>query len=206
MTTFAITIGREPGSGGKIIAQQLGKLMNLPVYDKELINMASKDSGLGKEFFEEMDEKVGHSTFGGLFGLRNSLMDEVFSGNYLSHEALFQIQSDVIRKIAASQSVIFVGRCADYVLKNQTNTLNIFISGNREDRIQRISKYESIDKDKASECIEKMDKKRAGYYYYFSNKKWGKATSYHLCINSSVLGIDQTAAFIYEFAKAKFKL
>lgn len=206
MTTFAITIGREPGSGGKIIAQQLGKLMNLPVYDKELINMASKDSGLGKEFFEEMDEKVGHSTFGGLFGLRNSLMDEVFSGNYLSHEALFQIQSDVIRKIAASQSVIFVGRCADYVLKNQTNTLNIFISANREDRIERISKYEGIDKNKASEWIEKTDKKRAGYYYYFSNKKWGKATSYHLCINSSVLGIDQTAAFIYEFAKAKFKL
>ncbi|MGQ1947155.1 AAA family ATPase [Geofilum sp. OHC36d9] len=206
MTTFAITIGREPGSGGKIIAQQLGKLMNLPVYDKELINMASKDSGLGKEFFEEMDEKVGHSTFGGLFGLRNSLMDEVFSGHYLSHEALFQIQSDVIRKIAASQSVIFVGRCADYVLKNQPNTLNIFISANREDRIERISKYESIDKDKASEWIEKMDKKRAGYYYYFSNKKWGKATSYHLCINSSVLGIDQTAAFIYKFAKSKFKL
>lgn len=204
MSQFIITIGREQGSGGRLIAQELSKTMQLPVFDKNLINLASEESGVNREFFEKMDEKVGHSTFGGLFGLRNSLMDEVLSGNYLSNESLFKIQSDVIRKIAEEKSVIFLGRCADYVLKDHPQILNIFISANLNDRIKRVAEMQNIEEKKACDLIEKMDKKRKSYYNYFSNKSWGKANSYDLCINSSILGINETSKFIHQFAKKRF--
>ena len=206
MSKFIITIGRELGSGGRLIAQKLSQLMQLPVFDKELINIASEESGVCKEFFEKMDEKVGYSTFGGLFGLRNSLMDEVLSGNYLSNESLFKIQSDVIREIAEQRSVIFLGRCADYVLKDHPRILNIYISANQNDRITRVVEEQNIDEKKAQELIDKMDKKRKSYYNYFSNRIWGKANSYDLCINSSYLGIEETSNFIHQFAKKKFGL
>src|SRR5690554_2112786 len=206
MSQFIITIGREQGSGGRLIAKELSQIMQLPVFDKELINMASEESGVSKEFFEKMDEKVGHSTFGGLFGLRNSLMDEVLSGNYLSNESLFKIQSDIIRKIAKEKSVIFLGRCADYVLKDHPQILNIFISANLNDRIKRVAEMQNIEEKKARELIEKMDKKRKSYYNYFSNKEWGIASSYDLCINSSILGIKETSKFIHQFAKKRFGL
>ncbi len=205
MKTNIITIGRETGSGGKIIAKRLSKLFDYPVFDKELLTIASKESGVGKEFFEKMDEKVGRSTFGGLFGHRNSLMAEIFSGYYLSNETLFQIQSDVIRKIADEKSAIFVGRCADYVLKSHPQLINVFISADINDRVKRISKKQELSDEKARDWIEKMDKKRCLYYNYFSNHPWGKASAYDLCINSSVLGIDQTAEFIYQFAKKRFE-
>jgi len=206
MSQFIITIGREQGSGGRLIAKELSQIMQLPVFDKELINMASEESGVSKEFFEKMDEKVGHSTFGGLFGLRNSLMDEVLSGNYLSNESLFKIQSDIIRKIAKEKSVIFLGRCADYVLKDHPQILNVYISANLNDRIERVMEMQNVKEKKAQELIEKMDKKRKSYYNYFSNKEWGIASSYDLCINSSILGIKETSKFIHQFAKKRFGL
>lgn len=206
MSQFIITIGRETGSGGARIANKLSQLMHLPVLDKQLINIASEESGVNQEFFEKMDEKVSHSTFGGFFGLRNSLLDEVLSGNYLSNESLFKIQSDVIRKIAAQRSVIFLGRCADYVLKDHPNTLNIFITASKAERVRRVIEAENITEKKAKDWVVKMDKKRRAYYNYFSNKTWGKANSYDLCINSSVLGIDESANFIHQFAKKRFNL
>ncbi len=201
MPKLIITIGREPGSGGKLIAEELSKLTGFPIYDKELINEASKESGVSKEFFEKMDEKVSHSTVGGLFGLRNSLMDQVFSSNYLSNESLFKIQSDVIRKIAEEKPVIFVGRCADYVLKEKDNIFNVFISAPKEDRIKRMAERGNLSEQKAKELVEKMDKRRKSYYNYYSNKCWGQANSYHLSINSSKIGIKESAKLIYGIIK-----
>ncbi|MBN2763437.1 MAG: cytidylate kinase-like family protein, partial [Bacteroidales bacterium] len=106
----------------------------------------------------------------------------------------------------AKESCVFVGRCADYVLKDHPHCLNIFISADLNDRIRRIAEIQKVPEKKAADIIEKTDKKRAGYYNYFSNKDWGTAESYHLCINSSVLGIEDTAGFIYRFVKEKFGL
>ncbi len=203
MPNLIITIGREPGSGGKLIAEELSKLTGFPIYDKELINEASKESGLSEEFIEKMDEKVSHSTLGGLFGLRNSLMDEVFSSNYLSNESLFNIQSNVIKKIASKKPAIFVGRCADYVLKNNANVFNVFITAPKKERIKRLSKRNEISEQKAKELIDKMDKKRKSYYNYYSNKHWGHANSYHLSIDSSKIGIKESAELIYGIIKEK---
>ena len=203
---YFINIGRQLGSGGLQIGEKLGARLSIPFYDKELIQIASKESGLGKEFFEQADEKTSHSLIGGLFGLRSSLIDEIYSNYYLSNETLFQIQSDVIRGLAEKSSSIFIGRCADYVLKDYPRCLNVFISADLNDRIKRIAIMQQMQENKVLDFIEKMDKKRATYYNYYSNKVWGAAQFYHLCINSSVLGIEETANLIVHIAERKFGL
>lgn len=200
-----INIGRQLGSGGREIGEKLSELLKIPFYDKELLQIASQESGLGKEFFEKADEKNTHNILGSLFS-QNVWANEEYSNYYLSNETLFQIQSDVIRKLADQHSCIFIGRCADYVLKENQRCLNVFISADLNDRISRIAKLQQLSENKARELIEKTDKKRASYYNYYSNKVWGAAESYHLCINSSVLGIDETVKFILEFAEKKFGL
>lgn len=202
---FHINIGRQIGSGGLEIGQKLAKKLNITYYDRELIQIASEESGLGKEFFERNDEQDSHSIFGGMFGMRSSLMDQIYTGYFLSNENLFQIQSEIIRKIAEKESCIFVGRCADYVLKDFECNLNVFISADMDDRIKRVAEMHQLSEEKAEIFIEKMDKKRASYYNYFSNKTWGDASSYHICLNSSLLGIDNSVSLIKDIIKTKFK-
>jgi cytidylate kinase len=201
---YVITIGRQLGSGGREIGQKLSSRLGISFYDKELIRIASQESGLKEEFFEKADEKKPFSLFGGLFGLRGSEVDETYLNYYLTNETLFKIQSDVIRTLAEQKSCLFVGRCADYVLKENPRCLNVFISADLEDRIKRVAENQLLPEDKARDYIKKTDKKRAGYYDYFSGKVWGAAESYHLCINSSVLGIDDTVSFICQFAEKRF--
>jgi cytidylate kinase len=192
---YIVTIGRQLGSGGKLIGELLSKDLSISCYDKELINMASRESGLEKEFFEKADEKSSFSLFGNYFGFRSGFIGN--SGiNYLCNETLFKIQSDVIKDLAEKEACIFVGRCADYILRNHERCLKIFISANMDDRILRLCKSNGISEKEAKLLIEQTDKKRAGYYNYYSNKIWGMAASYDLCINSSVLGIEKTVSFL----------
>jgi cytidylate kinase len=203
---YVITIGRQLGSGGRIIGEKLAAQLGISFYDKELIQIAAQESGLGKEYFEHADEKKSYSIFGGLFGLPGTIAEEPFSTYYLNNETLFKIQSDVIRKLAGKGSCLFVGRCADYVLADNPRCLNIFIFADMKDRIKRIAELQKITAEKAGDYIEKTDKKRAGYYNYFSNKVWGVAESYHLCVNSSFLGIDETVNMIHQFSMKRFGL
>ncbi len=203
---FAITIGRQLGSGGREIGKKIAEELGIAFYDKELLQIASRESGLGKEFLEEMDEKKSHSIFGGLLNLQNTFSDEFYTNYYLSNETLFKIQSDVIRNLAERESCLFLGRCADYVLKDSPRRLNVFISADPEERIRRTATLRQVSETKAREIIIKTDKKRAEYYRFYSNKTWGAAESYHLCINSSVLGIEETAAFLLRFIRQKFGL
>jgi len=203
---FVINIGRQLGSGGRQIGEKLAAQFGIGFYDKELINIASKESGLGKEFFEKADEKQSHSIIGGLLGLRTNISNEVYVNNYLSNETFFKIQSDVIRDLAEEKSCVFVGRCADYILRDHPRSVNVFITADTKDREKRVARDKNITLEKAHDVIEKTDKKRAEYYNYFSNKVWGAAGSYHLCINSSVLGIDETVAYIHRFIELKLSI
>ena len=203
MEHLIITIGRQLGSGGRHIGKQLAVQLGLSFYDKELINIASQESGLCEEVFEQADEKKNRTLLGNWFGLRSSLMSGDFQVNScISDESLFQIQSDVIRKLAEQQSCVFVGRCADYILRENAHCINIFISSEIEDRIRRVSEMMKMPSDKAKELIRETDKKRADYYNYFTNKEWGVAKSYHLCINSSLLGETNTLSFITNYIQA----
>ncbi|MDR1526869.1 MAG: cytidylate kinase-like family protein [Dysgonamonadaceae bacterium] len=193
---YVITIGRQLGSGGKQIGEALSQRLQIPCYDKELIQIASRESGLGKEFFEQVDEKSSYSFFGKYFGFRSGYTGDC---NYLCNETLFKIQSDVIRQLAERESCIFVGRCADYILRNHPQCLNVFISARTEDRIERIRTAQDLTDKEATARMEQADKRRADYYNYYSNKVWGMASSYDLCINSSVFGIDTIIAMIEEY-------
>ncbi|MRR22854.1 cytidylate kinase-like family protein [bacterium] len=203
---YVITIGRQLGSGGREIGQKLSARLGIAFYDKELIRIASQESGLKEEFFERVDEQKHFSLFPGILGLRTALGDDFFSNYYLSNESLFRIQSDVMKKLTAEGSCIFVGRCADYVMKDERNCLNLFVSADMEERIRRIAQSHKISEGKAKELIERTDKGRSSYYNYFTGKTWGAAESYHLCINSSLLGIDETVRLIYHVAETRFSL
>ena len=203
---YVITIGRQLGSGGREIGQKLSERLGIAFYDKELIRLASKQSGLKEEFFERVDEQKHFSLFPGILGLRTSLTDDFFSNYYLSNESLFRIQSEVMKNLAALGPCIFVGRCADYVMKDEKECLNLFISSDLNDRIMRIAASHNITEGKAKELIERTDKGRSSYYNYFSGKTWGAAESYHLCVNSSLLGIDETVSLIGRVAELRFGL
>jgi cytidylate kinase len=202
-TNYIITIGRQLGSGGKQIGELLSQKLGIPCYDKELILLASRESGLGKEFFEKFDEKSSYSFFSNVFGYHSGYANEQ-AGNYLCNETLFQIQSDVIKKLAGEESCIFVGRCADYILRNHPRLFSIFAHATINDRVHRIIAEKNCTEKEAKSLLEQTDKKRAEYYNYYSNKQWGMSTSYDLCVNSSILGIEKTTDFIYRYASFIF--
>ncbi|MDR0729258.1 MAG: cytidylate kinase-like family protein [Prevotellaceae bacterium] len=192
---YIITIGRQLGSGGKQVGEQLAQCLGIPCYDKELINLASRESGLNRTFFEKADEKSRFSVCGHLFGLHSGYMTEN-TGNYLCNEALFKIQSDVIRKLAGETSCIFVGRCADYILRDHPRCLKVFVCADFHDRLTRLMRTHSLVEKEARLLLEQSDKKRAGYYNYYTNKTWGMATSYDLCMNSSVFGTEEIVRMV----------
>ena len=206
MKKFVISIGRQLGSGGKEIAERLSERLHIPVYDKKLLEIAAKESGLDATVFENADEKESNSLFGGFFSIHGSLSGFVSGGSCMESDQLFLIQSEAIRKIAEREACIIIGRCAEYVLRDNPDMISIFITADKEERALRIAKKELIDKDKAQERIEKGDKKRRSYHDYYATTRWGEAQSYDLCINSSLMGIEGTVEFLYSFIKARFDL
>ncbi len=196
-----ITIGRQFGSGGHEIAEKLAESLSVKFYDKDLLKRAAKESGICPELFENNDEKPTSSFLYNLvsdpysFGVTSPYVEMP-----LSHK-VFLAQFDTIKKIASEGPCVIVGRCADYALSEHPNTISVFINAPLEDRIERIRpKYPDIkDDDKLRDLIIKADKSRANYYNYYSSKKWGRAYTYDLCINSSLLGIDGTVDFIKDF-------
>ncbi|NCC09405.1 MAG: cytidylate kinase-like family protein [Bacteroidia bacterium] len=205
---YVINIGRQLGSGGREIGFKLACRLGIAFYDKELINLASKASGLCEEFFEKADEKASAPFLSGVLGMRFPFANEAMMpfGNCLSNDALFKIQSDVIRQAASEQSSLFVGRCADYILRDHPRQINIFISASLEARIARLGVTYQVDEEGAKAMIHKTDKERSDYYNYYSFKTWGDAGTYHLCIDSSVLGLDDTVDFLHSFVKRVFEL
>ena len=205
---FVVNIGRQLGSGGREIGEKLAHRLGIDFYDKELINLASEESGLCREFFEKADEKASQGIIGGLFGMRFPFISDgaMPATNCLSNDALFKVQSDVIRKLAAEKSCLFVGRCADYILREHPYCANVFISASRADRIERLCKQHGISESAAEDMMDKADKKRSEYYNYYSYKTWGAAATYHLCIDSSALGIEGTIDFVERFVRLKLDL
>lgn len=200
-----INVGRQLGSGGMIIAKMLAEDFGCKFYDKELLNLAAKESGFSEKFFEQNDEKKGF--FRSLFHVHAPFVsDNNFYNNKLSQESLFQFQSDAIRKAAQTDSCVFVGRCADYVLRDFDNTVSVFITADLKERVERICERHNCGEEEARKIIESKESTRSSYYNYYTGKVWGHATSYDLCINSSVLGIDGTEQFVKDFIKKVLKV
>lgn len=199
-----ITIGRQFGSGGREVGNLIAKELDIKLYDREMLAIAAKDSGICEEFFEKHDEKPTNSFL-------YSLVMDTYAMNYstnafldmpLNHK-VFLAQFNSIKKIADAESCILIGRCADYALEENPDAIKIFIHADMEARIHRIARIYDLTDAKAKELINKTDKKRASYYNYFTNKKWGDCNSYDLSFDSSILGTEGTAKAILEFIDLK---
>lgn len=200
-----ISVGRQIGSGGRIVAQQLADVFGCKLYDKELLNLAAKESGFSEKFFEQNDEQKGFMK--SLFHIHVPLMGtNNFYKNDFSQESLYQFQSDAIRKAASESGCVFVGRTADYVLRDAPNLVSVFITANMDQRIQRVCKRMGVDRAVARKFIRNHEEERASYYNYYTGKVWGHSESYDLCINSSLLGIDKTSEFVAEFIRQRLGL
>lgn len=200
-----INIGRQIGSGGRIIAKMLAEEFGCKFYDKELLDLAAQESGFCKKFFEQNDEQKGF--FKSLFNVRVPLMGE---GNFykdnFSQDSLYKFQSDAIKKVADEGSCVFVGRTADYVLREYNNTLNVFITADLDERIKAVSERYGLDNAATQKYIHSQEETRASYYNYYTGKTWGHSESYDICVNSSLLGLEGTEQFIAEFIKKRFEL
>ena len=194
-----ITIARQYGSGGREIGKKLSEELNIPFYDKELIEIAAKDSGISKELFSGVDEKATNSFLYslavGAYNYGNSLLS---IPEISLNDKLFLVTSDVIKRLADEGPCIIVGRCADYVLRNRNDCVNLYIYANMDYRIQRVSSFENLSVEKAKDAIVKSDKRRASYYNYYSSKKWGKPENYSLSIDSSI-GPEKAAKVIESY-------
>ena len=205
MKHIIINVGRQLGSGGHDIGRMLALDFQAKYYDKEIMNLAAKESGFSEKFFEQNDEKKGF--FKGLFNIQTSHISggSMYKTNF-SQESLFQFQSDAIQKAAKEGSCVFVGRCADYVLRDFPNTVNVFITASMKYRIEQIMNKQYLDHDAARKFIEQKESDRAAYYNYYTGKKWGAAESYDLCIDSSVLGLVESEKIIAAFIRKRFQI
>ncbi|MCR5469715.1 MULTISPECIES: AAA family ATPase [unclassified Prevotella] len=204
MDNIIINVGRQLGSGGHDIGRMLALDFNAKYYDRELLNLAAKESGFSEKIFEENDEKKGF-----LRGLLNVQTPHLGGGNLyksnFSQESLFQFQSDAIRKAAKEGSCVFVGRCADYILRDFKNVVNIFVTASMDFRINQVMVKRNITREEARHFIEHGESRRAQYYNYYTGKKWGAAESYDLCIDSSILGLVETEKLIADFIRKRFR-
>ena len=201
-----ITIGREFGSGGHEIGMKLAEKLGIKCYDKELLELAAKESGLCEELFASQDEKPTNSF------LYSLVMDTYSFGGYsnsyvdmpINHK-VFLAQFDAIKKLAERESCVIVGRCADYALEDNPYAVSVFIKASLDERVQRIKRIYELNDSKAADLIQKTDKRRASYYNYYSSKKWGEAKSYNLCIDSGLVGVDGAIDMILKFIELKEK-
>lgn len=198
-----ITISRQFGSGGREIGKKIAEQLDIPFYDKELIEIAAKESGMDEELFVEDDERISKG-FHLLGALGYSLGGPLSAMTELTlNDRLFIIQSEVIKSLAEKGSCVIVGRCADYVLQDRKDVLNVYIHANMKDRIERsIHSYE-VDERDIERSVKKIDKRRANYYEYYTDRKWGRAENYDISINSSTFGIDGSVEIIKTLAKKK---
>ena len=195
-----ITIGRQFGSGGREIGEKIAAHFGIKCYDKELLSLAAKESGICQEMIEVHDERPTNSF------LYNLVMDTYsfgynassFSDMPISHK-VFLAQFDAIKKIADEGPCVIVGRCADYALSDYDNCLRVFVHAKDEAKTKRIMEKYDLSSQKAKEMMVKKDKQRQSYYNYYSSNKWGRSDTYDLSIDSSVLGIDGTVDLLIQY-------
>ncbi len=191
---YIVTIGREYGSGGSLVAKKLADALSIPFYDKKLIEIAARETGLSEAFIREAEQ---HRTSSFLYNLSFN------SRNLPVSDQVFIAESKVIKRVAGEGPCVIVGRCANYVLREQENCLRIFIHAPLNDRVQRAKEEYGIPADEVQACVLKHDKARAAYYNYFSTGHWGSCRDYDLTINSGTLGVDTAVSVLLDLIRKK---
>ena len=192
MVKRIITISREFGSGGRFIGEEVAKKLGIAYYDKNIINQIAEESGLSPDYIQESAE----------LSPKKGLFAYAFAGRDITGKSLedmvYEAQRKVILELSDKESCVIIGRNADFILKDRDDVLNVFIHGNMPEKIQRISRLYHVNEQEAVKLIEDTDKRRMTNYNFYTGKKWGKASNYTLCLNSSQLGYDRCEAVIME--------
>ena len=192
MTKRIITISREFGSGGRFIGEEVAKKLGIAYYDKNIINEIAEKSGLSPEYIQENAE----------LSPKKGLFAYAFAGRDITgksvEDLVYEAQRKVILELAEKESCVIIGRNADYILKDRDDVLNVFIHGDTPEKIQRITRLYNVEEQKVVKMMVDIDKRRMANYNFYTNQKWGKASNYTLCLNSSQLGYDRCEKIIME--------
>ncbi len=200
--SLIITIGRQFGSGGHEIGEKLAKKLGIKFYDKELIKLIAKQSGLCEKVLESYDEKPTNSL---LYSIVMDIYPSVMYTGPTIDQQIYQANYDTIRRLADGEPCVIVGRCADYILRDHPELVSVFVHANSDFRAARIAEEYKLPDAKVRDLLVKTDKKRASYYNFQSEKQWGAASSYNLCIESSEVGIDGAVDLIMDYINYKKK-
>ena len=197
-----ITITRQYGSGGHDIGKLLSERLGIPFYDKELISLAAKKSGVSPEVFAQADERMSNSLLYTLStGLYNYGNGFSAMGDLPMNDRLYILQHKIIKEKAEKEVFVVVGRCADYILKEYDNVVRVFVYADLDVRARRAVERQDIEASRARQAVSKVDKNRANYYSFYSGQQWGAPENYDLCLNSTKLSVEQAADLIIDYLK-----
>lgn len=206
MSKYVITIARGYGSGGRTIGKMLAEELGIPFYDRELLRLASDDSGINEELFAKADEKIKKSL---LFKIaKKSYNGELIppdSDDFVSNDNLFNYQAKIIKELADEQACVIVGRAADYILKDYDNVVKVFVHAPLKDCINTLKEMSGASEKEIEKKIASIDKHRAEYYEYYSGRSWDDAKNYDLCLNSSRLGFHKCVEIVKSYLDIKFR-
>lgn len=201
---YVITIGRQTGSGGRLIGQELARRLGIAYYDKEVLSRAAADTGLGPNVFHATGDQKG--VFKQIIGaVRPFIGGGDFYANQLSEDTIFSLQSALIRKLAGERSCVIVGRVADYILSDHDRCIRLFITANDDERARRIMDEFKVNFKTATHIMAESDEQRAGYYNFHATGQWGSADTYDLCLNVSQLGLLLSIDLLEQFIQARMK-
>lgn len=203
---LVITIGRQYGSGGRIVGRNLAEELGIHFYDEEILSLTSEESAIGEVYFRLADEKAGNNLLYKIVsGMKPQLTKPSLNGDLVNPDNLFLFQSEVIRKLASEESCIIAGRCADYILSKEgvEDLIRIFVYADQPTRISRVMDVDKVDEKEAARREKKINKERKEYYRYYTGKNWEDWDNYDLTINTSNFDLEQTARLIKEYIRLK---
>lgn len=205
MENRVITIARSYGSGGRKMGRLLAKELGYEYYDREILRIASDESGISEELFRQADEKQRIPLF--------RIAREVYTGevippdsdDFISNENLFRYQAKIIRELAATRNCVIVGRCANFILRGRDNVLNVFITAPVVDCVRRVMETDGLNLEEAEKKIKKIDKRRADYFKYFTGRQWQDAALYDLCLNTGHMSEQKCVDIVRAYMDARFE-
>ena len=206
MEKVIITIARQYGSGGKTIGQMLANDLGIPFYSREILRLASDDSGIREELFNQADEKLrSNPLFGASKKVYTGGLISPESDDFVSSENLFNYQAQVIKELAEKGSCVIVGRCADFVLKDRADVVSVFVHAPADYCMERAMERNDMSRKEMEKFIAKTDKYRGDFYHYYTGNVWNDARNYDLCLNSSKLGFEKCVEEIKAYIKVRFE-
>ena len=201
MKNVVITIARHFGSGGKTVGKMLSEDLGIGFYEHEIIEMASEDSGIAEELFNQADEKLKRTPlfFGKAHGEYKGKLIAPGSDEFVSDHNLFNYQAKVIKELAAQESCVIIGRCADYVLRDDPDVIKLYFCAPKKDCVARVMNQNGLSEKEAERRIEKIDKYRAEYYRYYTGRDWNDARNYNFCLDTTSMSYEKLVEVVTNF-------